>query len=51
MLKVSLAVMFCAQMMFFMGAFSHANAFAIWGVMFMMVASVIVVVGTARHGS
>lgn len=51
MLKVSLAVMFCAQLMFCMGAFYHADAFAIWGVMLMMVASVIVVAGTARHGS
>lgn len=51
MLKVSLAVLFCAQLMFCMGASSNAEAFAIWGIMFMIVASVIVVVGTARHGS
>lgn len=51
MLKVSLAVLFCAQLMFCMGGIFHADAFAIWGVMFMMVASVIVVVGTARYGS
>lgn len=51
MLKISLAVLFCGQLMFCMGAFSNAQPFEIWGVMFMMVAFVVVVFGKPRHGS
>lgn len=51
MLKVSLAIWFCAQLMFGAGAFSHADAFAIWGVMFMINAVTVTIVGTTRHGS
>ena len=50
MLKLALSNMALAMLMFICGT-SGADAFGIWGVMFMMVASVIVVVGTVRNGS
>lgn len=43
MLKVSLAIMFCAQLMFVCGDLTTQKAFGIWGIMFMIAACVVVV--------
>lgn len=51
MLKFTLSIMACAMLMFIFGGISNNNAFAIWGIMFMMTASIITIIGTKRHGS
>ena len=51
MLKLSISLMACAMLMFAMGDKSSEIAFAIWGIMFMLTATIITVVGSSRHGS
>lgn len=50
MLKLALPNMALAMLMFICGI-SGADAFEIWGCMFMLTATIITVVGTSRHGS
>ena len=45
------AALALAAIMFMFADISGFNGFGIYGVMFMMVASVITIVGTSRHGS
>ena len=51
MFKLSMSLMVCAMLMFAMGGKSNEIAFATWGIMFMMSATIITIVGTSRHGS
>ena len=51
MLKFTLSIMACAMLMFIFGGISNNNAFAIWGVMFMISATIITFLGTRKHGS
>lgn len=51
MLKLSMSLMVCAMFMFPMGDKSTEIAFDIWGIMFMLTATIITIVGTSRHGS
>lgn len=51
MLKLALSNMALAMLMFIAGGTSGTAAFAIWGCMFMLTATIITVVGTSRHGS
>ncbi len=51
MLKLALSNMALAMLMFIIGGTSGADAFGIWGCMFMLTATIITVVGTSRHGS
>lgn len=51
MFKISMLLMVCAMIMFAMGDKSNEIAFVIWGMMFMMSATIITIVGTSRHGS
>lgn len=51
MLKLALSNMALAMLMFIAGGTSGAAAFAIWGCMLMLTATIITVVGTPRHGS
>ena len=51
MFKLSLSLMVCAMFMFPMGDKSTEIAFDIWGIMFMLTAAIITIVGTSRHGS
>lgn len=49
MLKVSLAILFCAQLMFVFGDVTAQKAFGIWGIMFMITACVIVITDVNRR--
>lgn len=51
MLKLALSNMAFAMLMFIAGGASGAAAFAIWGCMFMLTATIITIVGTSCHGS
>lgn len=51
MLKLVYFNLALAFLMFMCGDLSTERGFAIWGIMFMMVASIITIVGTSRHGS
>ena len=51
MVKLALSSMALAMLMFIAGGASGAAAFAIWGCMFMLTATIITVVGASRHGS
>lgn len=51
MLKLALSNMALAMLMFVLGGISEADAFGIWGCMFMLVATTITITGTAQHGS
>lgn len=51
MFKLSMTLMACAMLMFAMGDKSNKIAFAIWGIMFMMSATIITIVGTSRNDS
>lgn len=51
MFKLSMILMALAMLMFAMGGESNEIAFAIWGIMFMLMATIITVVGTSRYGS
>lgn len=51
MFKLSMSLMACAMFMFPMGDNSTEIAFDIWGIMFMLVATIITVVGDSRYGS
>lgn len=50
MIKLALSNMALAMLMFICGT-SGAEAFAIWGCMFMLTATIITVVGTSLYGS
>lgn len=43
MLKVSLAILLCAQLMFVFGDLTAQKAFGIWGIMFMITGCVITI--------
>lgn len=51
MFKLSMSLIVFAILMFAMGGKSNEIVFAIWGIMFMMSATIITIVGTSRHGS
>lgn len=51
MFKISMLLMVCAMLMFALGDKPNEIEFAIWGIMFMMSATIITIVGTSRHGS
>lgn len=51
MLKLTLSIMACAMLMFVFGGISNGDAFAIWGAMFMLCATIITFLGTRKHGS
>lgn len=51
MLNFTYATLALSAIMFMFADISGVNGFGIYGVMFVMVASVITVVGTSRYGS
>lgn len=51
MLNFTYATLALAAIMFMFADISGFNGFVIYGVMFMVVASVITIVGTSRNGS
>lgn len=51
MLNFTYATLVLSAIMFMFADISGFNGFGIYGVMFMMVACVITIVGTSRHGS
>ena len=51
MLKLVYFNLAMAFLMLMFGDFTSEKAFAIWGIMFMMTASIITIIGTKRHGS
>ena len=50
MLKLSMSLMACAMFIFPMGDKSTEIAFDIWGIMFMLSATVITIYGDRKHG-